>query len=90
MLGPPLSDTLSPDDLRSRFQAMYRGYAQGQPQKVWFDEEFSAVDWAAKQAGDVGWAYVAIEGEGFVEAVTVTVSERAGRLFVRNIEWGRP
>jgi len=46
--------------------------------------------WPDKQAGDVGWAYAAIWGEGFSEAVTVTVAEEGGRDVIRVLEWGRP
>ena len=36
------------------------------------------------------WAYVGIEGDEFVEAVTVIVEDLEDRLGIRNIEWGRP
>ena len=46
--------------------------------------------WPDKQPGDVGWAYAAIWGEGFSEAVTVTVAEEDGKDVIRVLEWGRP
>lgn len=47
-------------------------------------------NWPAKQPGDVGWAYVSIFGENFVEAVAVTVAKYEGSLLIREVEWGRP
>jgi hypothetical protein len=91
MLGPPLSDSMSDADLRDHFDGMYRGYADDdRPSKVWFDPEFSGEDWPAICPGDLGWAYVAVQGEECVEAVTVFVAELKGRMFIRDIEWGRP
>jgi hypothetical protein len=47
----------------------------------------SMTDWPDKQSGDIGWAYVAIEGEQGSEAVTVVVTRDKK---IRSIEWGRP
>jgi len=69
---------------------MFEGYASGPPTAIKFDDEFSLLDWPSRQPGDVGWAYVGIVGHGFVEAVSVTVTEVDGSKFIREIEWGRP
>jgi hypothetical protein len=91
MLGPPLSESLSAADLNESFDRMYRSYAEDdRPKLVRFDVEFSGEEWPAKQNGDIGWAYVAVQGEECVEAVTVTVAENAGHLFIREVVWGRP
>ena len=47
-------------------------------------------DWSDKRPGDAGWAYVALTGEDFSEGAAVTVSKEGSRLFVRQVEWGRP
>jgi len=47
-------------------------------------------DWPAKQAGDIGWAYVAMSGASFSEGVAVIVSDIGSKLLIRKIEWGRP
>jgi len=47
-------------------------------------------EWPAKQAGDVGWAYVAIDGTGWGEAVAVVVMMEDQVLRIREVEWGRP
>lgn len=46
--------------------------------------------WPGREANDVGWAYVSISGNGFVEGVAVVVSQDSGAPLVRQIEWGRP
>ena len=47
-------------------------------------------DWPAKQEGDVGYVYVALTGDGFCEAVTVTLTREADTIRIRELEWGRP
>lgn len=47
-------------------------------------------EWPDKRMGDIGWAYAAIAGEGFSEAVAVVVCDESGKHLVREIEWGRP
>lgn len=39
---------------------------------------------------DVGMVYVAINGDGFSEAVTVMVTHEKDELRIRELEWGRP
>jgi hypothetical protein len=43
-----------------------------------------------KTPEDFGWMYVAIVGDGYCEAVTVTIANEDNRLIIREIEWGRP
>jgi len=90
LLVPELRTQLTPDGLREKFYGMFRGYSGGEPRSVHFDEEFQMYDWPDKRADDVGWAYVGIEGDGFVEAVSVVVAKINGALLIREIEWGRP
>jgi hypothetical protein len=90
LLAPELSTQLTPDALRAALYGMFRGYAAGPPRSIYFDEEFQMEDWPDKRAGDVGWSYVGIEGDDFVEAVTVVVAAVEGELLIRDIEWGRP
>jgi len=90
LLTPTLRQEMTPASLREKLYSMWRGYSTGEPRSIHFDEEFSHEDWPAKLPGDIGWAYVGIEGDGFVEAVTVTVADVEGSLLIRDIEWGRP
>lgn len=46
------------------------------------------VSWSTRQENDVGWAYVALAGDGFAEAVAVVVSKLNGSLKITEIEWG--
>ncbi len=89
-LAPRLREQLPPNILRDEFYGMFRPYAAGEPKRLHYDEEFSMDDWPAKQPGDVGCAYVGIEGDDFVEAVSVTVSDIGGALVIRKVDWGRP
>jgi hypothetical protein len=47
-------------------------------------------EWPERQDGDVGWAYVAIAGHMYSEAVTCIVVGSPGKYQIRSIEWGRP
>ena len=47
-------------------------------------------DWPNKQAGDVGYVYVSLAGDGFCEAVTVTLTSEDGDIRIRELAWGRP
>jgi len=90
LLSPELRTRLSPAILSEELHAMYRGYADGEPTGIHYDEQFFMTEWPYKEPRDVGWAYVSIVGEGFVEAVTVIVTEVDGTLLIRTVEWGRP
>jgi len=73
---------------------MFEGYApDDRPLRALLDRKLVTsknTDWPAKQLDDLGWAHVSILGVDFVEAVTVTVAQIAGRPLIREIEWGRP
>jgi hypothetical protein len=90
LLAPELRRHLTPEALRENLYAMFRGYAEGDPRTVHFDEEFQLQEWPNKLPDDVGWVYVGIEGDDFVEAVSVVVAEVNGELFIRKVDWGRP
>jgi hypothetical protein len=47
-------------------------------------------EWPAKQTNDIGWAYVAMNGEGYGEAIVVVVCNENNQPKIREIEWGRP
>jgi hypothetical protein len=46
--------------------------------------------WPDKLPGDIGWAYAALSGQGFSEAVSVVVAHENGKAVIRQLEWGRP
>ena len=47
-------------------------------------------EWPTMQPGDVAWAYVAVWGDGFSEAVSVVLANEHAQNVIRSIEWGRP
>ncbi len=64
---------------------------------VYADEELSQAEvitdmeaWPDKKEDDIGWAYVALSGDSFSEAVAVIVKQEDNRLVIRSLEWGRP
>ncbi len=73
--------------LRDAYQEMIE-YFDAPPDAVEVMETMT--DWPDKQDGDIGWAYVAIEGDDGSEAVTVVVCAEGDRHLIREIEWGRP
>ncbi len=87
MLSPALRSLLSPAELAIRYRLMI-GEESGAATYV---EIMTTMDeWPAKEPGDVGWAYAAIAGDRFSEAVACVVAGGAPGLAIRNIEWGRP
>jgi hypothetical protein len=87
LLSTSLASRYSVEKLRSEYEGMV-SYGNGPATVV---EVVTVMDdWPARQAGDVGWAYVAIVGDDFSEAVTVTVAEESGKLVIRDVQWGRP
>jgi hypothetical protein len=62
----------------------------GPIQRAQLVEEGIMEEWPEKQPGDVAIVYVALMGEGFAEAVLVTVVQQDGELRIRELEWGRP
>jgi hypothetical protein len=90
LLDATLQATSSPDVLRQKFEQMI-AYADAPATSV--ELVVTMEDWPLRQPSDVGWAYVAIEGSGFSEAVTLIVTESSSGLRIlriREIEWGRP
>ena len=53
-------------------------------------EDFTLMNWPGKQPGDLVDVYVALNGESFSEAVTLTLAEYGQEILIRHLEWGRP
>jgi len=87
MLAASLKASLPASQLKSAYHSMIE-YGDEPPDIVAVMTVLD--DWPDKQAGDVGWAYAAIGGLGYSEAVSVVVSHESGRSVIRSIEWGRP
>ena len=79
----------SPDSLKQAVEEMIED-GHGPIAEVVLVSECILEDWPRKQKGDVGYVYVALDGDGFCEAVTVTLATEAGNIRIRDLEWGRP
>lgn len=91
MLTPELQKEYPPAALQTRYEKMF-SYA-GNVKADSVDLVNTVENWP--EPTDLGWAYVSIgaideKGAGYGEAVAVTVTQRAGKLLIREIEWGRP
>lgn len=89
MLSKTLRREVRPQDLASRYKEMIE-YGEGPPDLIEVINVDSMDGWPSKQGRDVGWAYVAICGDGYSEAISVVVAEEDGREVIREVEWGRP
>ena len=78
-----------PDALKQAAEQMI-AIGEGPIEHVDLVSECILEDWPDKQQGDVGYAYVALTGAGFCEAVTVTLTQEADKIRIRDLEWGRP
>ena len=87
LLGSNIGALWSPQKLKASYEKMIE-YGEGSATNVEVIESMD--DWPDKKGDDIGWAYVAIEGSDFTEAVTVIVSKENGDYRIRDIEWGRP
>ena len=81
-----LRDEYTPASLEAEVEAMHT-YAPGPPAAISFDPiDGTLAEWPTKQPGDIGWAFVGIDGVGFMEGIAVVVGEDG----IREIVWGRP
>jgi hypothetical protein len=89
-LCPRLAARMSASELRRAYEQMLTDDEgpMGAPERVFVVNTLA--EWPDKQVGDLGWAYVAIEGEWYSEAVALVVTQVGGAPRVREIEWGRP
>jgi hypothetical protein len=79
----------SPKDLKEAVERMI-SIGDGPITDVNLVSECILEDWPGKQKDDVGYVYVALDGDGFCEAVTVTLTREADHIRIRKLEWGRP
>jgi hypothetical protein len=52
-------------------------------------EDFILKTWPGKQPADLAVVYVALNGESFSEALTLTLAEYGQENLIRQLEWGR-
>ncbi|MBW4481787.1 MAG: hypothetical protein KME14_04515 [Tildeniella torsiva UHER 1998/13D] len=89
LLLPELSADLTPARLRETYEAMIE-YGDGPPTNVELIVTMEQWQLPEQRLTDLGWAYVAIAGDGYSEAVTVIVEDAGDGPAIRYLEWGRP
>lgn len=89
LLSDGLRQQMRPQDLESSYYAMIE-YGGGPPDLIEVIQVDDMHEWPSRQEQDIGWAYIAICGDGYSEAVSVVVAEEGGREVIRMVEWGRP
>jgi hypothetical protein len=95
MLAASLKTTSPPDVLCKQLEEMirYEGDEGRWPtgiQVVTAADSSDMAKWKCPNPNDFGWAYVAIDGTDYCEAVAVMITKEEERLVIRGIEWGRP
>lgn len=78
-----------PETLKHAVEEMI-AIGDGSIRQVELMEECTLENWRDKWNGDVGYVYVALTGDSFCEAVTVTLTTEDGQVRIRELEWGRP
>ncbi|PZV03643.1 MAG: hypothetical protein DCF32_13385 [Leptolyngbya sp.] len=89
LLSPELRLDLTPDRLRETYEAMIE-YGDEPPTDVELIVTMEQWQLPEQRPTDLGWAYVAIAGPGYSEAITVIVEDAGGESAIRYLEWGRP
>lgn len=89
LLSPELRVDLTPDRLRKTYEAMIE-YGDGLPTDVELIVTMEQWQLPEQRPTDLGWAYVAIAGPSYSEAVTVIVEDAGSGPTIRYLEWGRP
>ncbi len=87
MLDEKLRNEWNPDSLKEEFEDMI-DYGEGPVNHIEVMNEMT--DWPSEEDNDIGWAYVALSGENFSEAVAVVVCQEVNQFKIKEIEWGRP
>jgi hypothetical protein len=89
LLTQELQSSTTPEIINSAITAM-TNYASGSIQAALVMDEFTLEDWPGKQPNDLAVVYVALNGDCFSEAVTLTLVQDGGEALIRHLVWGRP
>lgn len=91
LLDAKLQQQYSPETLGQTLEAMIDyGSSPVQTAIVMVDCRLTEWQYPPMEANDVVWLYISLEGEDFLEAVSVIISQEVGKLAIRWLEWGRP
>jgi hypothetical protein len=77
--------THSPEAFKAAVEGM-TAYTSDPIRQVEVMSDFVLEEWPDKQDGDVAIAYVALTGDGFCEAVTVTLAQEGKNIRIRQLE----
>jgi hypothetical protein len=89
LLTKEAQQSITSEDLKIAATSM-SAYAPGPIREAQVMQDFILEDWPEKQPTDLAVVYVALNGESFSEAVTLTLAQVGGSVLIRNLEWGRP
>ena len=89
LLSKKLQVSFTSDSIKNAVTTM-TAYDTGSIKEAQVMEEFTLKDWPGKQADDLAVVYVSLNGDGFSEAVTLTLAEYDHEILIRHLEWGRP
>jgi hypothetical protein len=89
LLTEDLQSSITPEIIKNAVTTMI-AYATGSIQKAQVMDDFTLEDWPGKQADDLAVVYVALNGDSFSEAVTLTLAQDGEEAVIRHLEWGRP
>jgi len=87
-LSSHLKEVYTPEALRKRFSDMVEWIESGVDNVEAMSNTMT--DFPDRQAEDVLWVYVSVDGDDGAEAVSMVVRQGAESLEIRDIEWGRP
>jgi hypothetical protein len=91
LLSPELQQKYSPQTLRQTVEEMI-SYGSGPINTAVVMQDCLLTEWQypLMETNDVVWLYVSLEGEDFLEAVSVIIRQQEEKLAIRWLEWGRP
>jgi len=89
LLTKQLQGSTTPERICNAVSTM-TSYAPGPIQEAQVMDDFTLEDWPGKQAGDLAVVYVALNGDSFSEAVTLTLMKQGEDILIRELAWGRP
>jgi hypothetical protein len=84
-----LRSSTTPETINNAVTTMTAA-ARGSIQAAQVMDEFTLEDWPNKQATDLAVVYVALNGDSWSEAVTLTMAQQGEQVLIRQLEWGRP
>ena len=89
LLTKEAQTSITPEDIQAAVATMI-AYAPGPIQEAQVMEDCIVEAWPGKQPGDLAVVYVALSGESFSEAVSLTLAQQGEDTLIRHLEWGRP